>query len=123
MGRVRPLLSHQPRPAASRCARAAIISAAGIIAGLDPGLNWPPNWVGRAPPRAAHRVATAEENDMRSQGCPPTMSAAAAAAMAALALLLAPEAAQAQQKAIVMKITTPTLNAAPDLYAKAFGAA
>jgi TRAP-type C4-dicarboxylate transport system substrate-binding protein len=32
-------------------------------------------------------------------------------------------AAQAQQKTYVMKITTPTLNAAPDLFAKNFGAA
>jgi TRAP-type transport system periplasmic protein len=47
-----------------------------------------------------------------------TMTTAAAAVVLAV---LAPLAAQAQQKAIVMKITIPTLNAAPDIYAKMFG--
>ena len=49
-----------------------------------------------------------------------TMLCAAAAAVVALA---APLAAQAQDKTYVMKITAPTLNAAPDLFGRAFGAA
>jgi TRAP-type C4-dicarboxylate transport system substrate-binding protein len=42
---------------------------------------------------------------------------------AALLLCLAPMTARAQQKPIVMKITAPTMNAGPDLFGKAFGAA
>ena len=48
---------------------------------------------------------------------------AAVAAVTTLLLGFTPVAAQAEPKPMVMKITTPTLNAAPDLYAKRFGAA
>jgi TRAP-type C4-dicarboxylate transport system substrate-binding protein len=48
--------------------------------------------------------------------------AATAAGALALSLLLAAGAAQAQDKTIVMKITTPTLNAALDLYGRALAA-
>jgi TRAP-type C4-dicarboxylate transport system substrate-binding protein len=47
----------------------------------------------------------------------------AAAAASALALSLALGSAGAEEKTYVMKITTPTLNAALDQYAKAYGAA
>ena len=49
--------------------------------------------------------------------------AAIAAGACVLVLALAHGAATAQEKSYVMKITTPTLNAAPDAFAKAFGAA
>jgi TRAP-type C4-dicarboxylate transport system substrate-binding protein len=45
------------------------------------------------------------------------------AAMTAALFGVLPFAAQAQQKPMVMKITTPTLHAAPDIYATKFGAA
>jgi TRAP-type C4-dicarboxylate transport system substrate-binding protein len=48
---------------------------------------------------------------------------AMAAAAGALAVALTSGAAQAQDKTFVMKITTPTLNAVLDLYARYFGAA
>ena len=60
---------------------------------------------------------------MRSRQRQITTRAAAAAGTCILSLALALGAAQAQQKTYVMKITTPTLNAAPDLFAKNFGAA
>jgi TRAP-type transport system periplasmic protein len=52
-----------------------------------------------------------------------TMRTVSTAVTSALSLALVLGAAQAQQKTYVMKITTPTLNAAPDLFAKTFGAA
>jgi TRAP-type C4-dicarboxylate transport system substrate-binding protein len=58
---------------------------------------------------------------MRSSVCRTTMRAAAAATISLICL--APPAAWAQDKTYVMKITAPTLNAAPDIYGKAFGAA
>jgi TRAP-type C4-dicarboxylate transport system substrate-binding protein len=51
------------------------------------------------------------------------LATAAAASASILSLALMAGAAQAQDKTIVMKITTPTLNAALDQYARAFGAA
>jgi TRAP-type C4-dicarboxylate transport system substrate-binding protein len=48
--------------------------------------------------------------------------AATAAGALAVSLALTAGSAQAQDKTIVMKITTPTLNAALDLYAKQLGA-
>jgi TRAP-type transport system periplasmic protein len=51
------------------------------------------------------------------------LARAGTAAMLALAIALAPGAAQAQDKAYVMKITLPTLNDAPHIFAKNFAAA
>jgi TRAP-type transport system periplasmic protein len=51
-----------------------------------------------------------------------TSRAVSAAGALAVSLALTAGAAQAQDKAIVMKITTPTLNAALDIYAKQLGA-
>jgi TRAP-type transport system periplasmic protein len=60
---------------------------------------------------------------MRSIKCQITMRAVAAAGTCVLSLALTLGDARAQQKTYVMKITTPTLNAAPDVFAKNFGAA
>ena len=64
---------------------------------------------------------------MRSLGRQSIMRAASTTVATALSLALAlgPARAQdkAQEKTYVMKITTPTLNAAPDLFARNFGAA
>lgn len=57
---------------------------------------------------------------MRSLEHPLTMLGAVTCA---LSLALSLGTAQAQQKTYVMKITTPTLHAAPDLFARNFGAA
>jgi TRAP-type transport system periplasmic protein len=51
------------------------------------------------------------------------LCAVSAVAACVLCLMLTLGAARAQQASYVMKITTPTLNAAPDAFAKSFGAA
>jgi TRAP-type transport system periplasmic protein len=53
----------------------------------------------------------------------PILRAAAAASLCALSGALTLGAAQAQQQTFVMKITTPTIHAAPDQYARNFAAA
>jgi TRAP-type transport system periplasmic protein len=60
---------------------------------------------------------------MRSKERRSTARAAVAAGTCALSVALTLGAAQAQTKPYVMKITTPTINAAPDLYARNFAAA
>ena len=54
---------------------------------------------------------------------PTQWQAGLVAAAGALVVALTVGPAQAQDKTFTMKITTPTLNAALDLYAKAYGAA
>jgi TRAP-type C4-dicarboxylate transport system substrate-binding protein len=64
-----------------------------------------------------------KKRELRSIKCGLRTQAAAAASALLLTLALMPVAAQAQDKTFVMKITTPTLNAAPDRYARNFAAA
>jgi TRAP-type C4-dicarboxylate transport system substrate-binding protein len=64
------------------------------------------------------RNKTHREDDMGFSKSRLGTRAATAASAFALSLALTAGVAQAQDKAIVMKITTPTLNAALDLYAK-----
>jgi TRAP-type C4-dicarboxylate transport system substrate-binding protein len=70
-----------------------------------------------------YNAAIDRKDGMRFSGRQIGMRTLPAAIASALLFALAPGAAQAQQKTFVMKITTPTLNAAPDLFAKDFGAA
>jgi TRAP-type transport system periplasmic protein len=60
---------------------------------------------------------------MRSLGRQIAMHTLSAAVGSVLSLTLVLGAAQAQQKTYVMKLSAPTLNAAPDLFARDFGAA
>src|SRR6202034_3364900 len=63
-----------------------------------------------------------EDDDMLFSARP-ILRAAAAASLCALSGALTLGAAQAQQQTFVMKITTPTIHAAPDQYARNFAAA
>jgi TRAP-type transport system periplasmic protein len=62
-------------------------------------------------------------SEMRSKARGHAARAAAIGGICALSAVLTLGAARAQNQPYVMKITTPTIHAAPDLYAREFGAA
>lgn len=72
---------------------------------------------------ASYMAEKTKEDGMRSRACAIAARTAAAAATCIVSTAFALGAAQAQTTPYVMKITTPTIHAAPDQFARNFAAA